>query len=104
MPKDENSHTAALVNVVSNVNVEGRWTTPVAILEEQSIVFPEVYCSSGGFVRIQEIIDYKVDEICPKDKSKIRKLRSKATQYYMFGGQLYKTSFSGPMLMCIGSN
>lgn len=43
LPRDENSHADALVNVASNVHMEGNWSILVAIFEKQSFVLPEVY-------------------------------------------------------------
>lgn len=45
---------------------------------------------------------YILDGKCSKDKFEAHKLKSKAAQYCIFGGQLYKDLFLGPLLRCIG--
>ncbi|GJU15523.1 reverse transcriptase domain-containing protein [Tanacetum coccineum] len=43
-----------------------------------------------------------IKEILPEDKKKARVVRRKASRYTMINGTLYKKSFLGPWLRCIG--
>lgn len=73
------------------------------ILEEQSIVMLEVNTVQMEYLEwIKEIMYYIVDGKCPRDKSEARKLGSKVARYCTCGVQLYKRSFSSPLLRCIG--
>ena len=44
------------------------------------------------------IIDYLQDSKLPKDKNKARKLRLKAIRYTLLEGEVFRKSFSGPLL------
>ncbi|GJX47096.1 reverse transcriptase domain-containing protein [Tanacetum coccineum] len=48
------------------------------------------------------ICEYLTKEIFPKDKKKARAVRRKAVRYTMVNGTLYKKSFLGPWLWCVG--
>ncbi|GJR63037.1 reverse transcriptase domain-containing protein [Tanacetum coccineum] len=48
------------------------------------------------------ICEYLAKEILPEDKKKARAVRRKAARYTMINGTLYKKSFLGPWLRCVG--
>ncbi|GKE25478.1 reverse transcriptase domain-containing protein [Tanacetum coccineum] len=48
------------------------------------------------------ICEYLTKEILPEDKKKARAVRRKAAKYAMINGTLYKKSFLGPWLRCVG--
>ncbi|GKF09747.1 reverse transcriptase domain-containing protein, partial [Tanacetum coccineum] len=48
------------------------------------------------------ICEYLAKEILPEDKKKARAVRRKAARYTMINGTLYKKSFLGPWLWCVG--
>ncbi|GJS76624.1 reverse transcriptase domain-containing protein [Tanacetum coccineum] len=48
------------------------------------------------------ICEYLTKEILPKDKKKARVVRRKASRYTIINGTLYKKSFLGPWLRCVG--
>ncbi|GJW00078.1 reverse transcriptase domain-containing protein [Tanacetum coccineum] len=48
------------------------------------------------------ICEYLAKEILPEDKKKARAVRRKAARYAMINGTLYKKSFLGPWLRCVG--
>lgn len=52
---------------------------------------------------MKKIIDYIMDGSIPSDKFEAHKPRMKSVQYCMFGGHLYRRSFSGPLLNCLRS-
>ena len=47
------------------------------------------------------IIQYLRDSILLEDKSKVRLLRLKATQYILYDGKLYRRGFPTPLLKCV---
>lgn len=49
-----------------------------------------------------EIVEYIVNGVLPSDKSEAQMLRMKSARYSMFGGHLYRKSFSRPFLRCLG--
>ncbi|GJT36915.1 reverse transcriptase domain-containing protein [Tanacetum coccineum] len=48
------------------------------------------------------IYEYLTKEILPEDKKKARVVRRKASRYTIINGTLYKKSFLGPWLWCVG--
>ncbi|GJT22406.1 reverse transcriptase domain-containing protein [Tanacetum coccineum] len=48
------------------------------------------------------ISEYLTKEILPEDKKKARAVQRKAAKYAMINGILYKKSFLGPWLRCVG--
>ncbi|GKC89699.1 reverse transcriptase domain-containing protein [Tanacetum coccineum] len=48
------------------------------------------------------IHEYLTEEILPEEKRKARAIRRKASRYAMTNGILYKKSFLGPWLRCVG--
>ncbi|GJV08898.1 reverse transcriptase domain-containing protein [Tanacetum coccineum] len=48
------------------------------------------------------ICEYLTKEILPEDKKKARVVRRKASRYTIINGTLYKKSFLGPWLWCVG--
>ncbi|GKE83587.1 reverse transcriptase domain-containing protein [Tanacetum coccineum] len=48
------------------------------------------------------IYEYLTEEILPKEKRKARAIRRKAGRYAVANGILYKKSFLGPWLRCVG--
>ncbi|XP_076950541.1 uncharacterized protein LOC143623541 [Bidens hawaiensis] len=49
------------------------------------------------------LLEYLQEGKVPKDKEEERKLRVKALQYLVIEGGLYRKSYLGPSLKCIGS-
>ena len=48
------------------------------------------------------IIQFLSKDVLPEDRSEAKKIRKKASQFWLFKDQkLYKRSFSGPYLLCI---
>ncbi|GKC59920.1 reverse transcriptase domain-containing protein, partial [Tanacetum coccineum] len=55
-----------------------------------------------GSTWMTPICEYLTKEILPVDKKKARAVRQKAARYAMINGTLYKKSFLGPWLRCVG--
>ena len=48
------------------------------------------------------IVTFLKDDILPKEKSEGKKIRRKATQFWLSEDhKLYKRSYSGPYLLCV---
>ena len=51
---------------------------------------------------MDSIIQFLKEDILPKERIKVDKVRRKATRYWLSENQkLYKRSFSGPYLLCV---
>ncbi|GKB04742.1 reverse transcriptase domain-containing protein [Tanacetum coccineum] len=73
-------------------------------LNEKSINEKEVLdiVEEEGNTWMTPICEYLTKEILPEDKKKARAVRRKAAKYAMINGTLYKKSFLGPWLRCVG--
>ncbi|GJX64274.1 reverse transcriptase domain-containing protein [Tanacetum coccineum] len=73
-------------------------------LKEKSINEKEILdvVEEEGNTWMTPICEYLAKEILPEDKKKARAVRRKAARYAMINGTLYKKSFLGPWLRCVG--
>ncbi|GJR44908.1 reverse transcriptase domain-containing protein [Tanacetum coccineum] len=73
-------------------------------LKEKSINEKEILdvVQEEGNTWMTPIREYLTKEILPEDKKKARAVRRKAVRYAMINGTLYKKSFLGPWLRCVG--
>ncbi|KAI5312040.1 hypothetical protein L3X38_041213 [Prunus dulcis] len=104
VPRAENAHADALASLGSALDTQFRRSIPVEHLDQPSIEEAE----QPDLMQIDEdpswqepIIDYLVNENLPYDKSEARKIKQKATRYYMKGDTLIRRSYYEPHLTCI---
>ncbi|GJT15066.1 reverse transcriptase domain-containing protein [Tanacetum coccineum] len=73
-------------------------------LKEKSINEKEILdvVEEEGNTWMTPICEYLAKEILLEDKKKARAVRRKAARYAMINGTLYKKSFLGPWLRCVG--
>ncbi|GJS31935.1 reverse transcriptase domain-containing protein [Tanacetum coccineum] len=73
-------------------------------LKEKSINKKEVLAvvEEEGHTWMTPIYEYLTEEILPEEKRKARAIRRKAGRYAVINGILYKKSFLGPWLRCVG--
>ncbi|GJV76017.1 reverse transcriptase domain-containing protein [Tanacetum coccineum] len=73
-------------------------------LNEKSINEKEVLAivEEEGHTWMTPICEYLTKEYLLKDKKKARVVRRKASRYAVINGTLYKKSFLGPWLWCVG--
>ncbi|GJU60712.1 reverse transcriptase domain-containing protein [Tanacetum coccineum] len=73
-------------------------------LKEKSIDEKEVLAvvEEEGCTWLTPIYEYLTEEILPEEKRKARAIRRKAGRYAVTNGILYKKSFLGPWLRCVG--
>ncbi|GJZ81946.1 reverse transcriptase domain-containing protein [Tanacetum coccineum] len=86
--------------------VRAKWGKFVLVeeLKEKSIHEKEILdiVEEEGNTWMTPIREYLTKEILPEDKKKARAVRRKAVRYAMINGTLYKKSFLGPWLRCVG--
>ncbi|GJT48973.1 reverse transcriptase domain-containing protein [Tanacetum coccineum] len=72
--------------------------------KEKSINEKEVLTvvEEEGHTWMTPVYEYLTKEIIPEDKTKARVVRRKASRYTVINGTLYKKSFLGPWLRCVG--
>ncbi|GJW88546.1 reverse transcriptase domain-containing protein [Tanacetum coccineum] len=71
------------------------------IAKESGMVSTEQIEEEGN-TWMTPISEYLTKEILPGDRKKARAVRRKAARYAMINGTLYKKSFLGPWLRCVG--
>nr|XP_043637982.1 uncharacterized protein LOC122608983 [Erigeron canadensis] len=77
----------------------------VEVLEKRSIEEPEVnVIEEEGPTWMTPNIEYLTSGLLPADRDQARKIRVKAPQYELQEEGLYKRSYMGPLLRCVGPN
>ncbi|GJX94678.1 reverse transcriptase domain-containing protein [Tanacetum coccineum] len=104
VPRSENKKADALSKIASTSFAHLSKQVLVEELNEKSINDKEVLAivEKEGHTWMTPICEYLTKEILPKDKKKARAIRRKASRYVMINGTLYKKSFLGPWLRCVG--
>ncbi|GJU72622.1 reverse transcriptase domain-containing protein [Tanacetum coccineum] len=104
VPRSENKKADALSKIASTSFAHLSKQVLVEELKEKSIHEKEVLAivEEEGQTWMTPICKYLIKEILPEDKKKARVVRRKASRYTMINGTLYKKSFLGPWLRCVG--
>ncbi|GJS74764.1 reverse transcriptase domain-containing protein [Tanacetum coccineum] len=104
IPRSENKKADALSKITSTSFTHLSKQVLVEELKEKSINEKEILdvVEEEGNTWMAPICEYLAKEILPEDKKKARAVRRKATRYTMINGTLYKKSFIGPWLWCVG--
>ncbi|GJT14740.1 reverse transcriptase domain-containing protein [Tanacetum coccineum] len=95
VPRSENKKADALSKIASTSFAHLSKQVLVEELKEKSI-------EEEGNTWMTPICEYLTKEILLADKKKARAVRRKAARYTMINGTLYKKSFLGPWLRCVG--
>ena len=104
IPRLDNSHADALVNLGSSILITESQSVPFLFLQ-----WPVVWKDPAVKVTTIDIFDslmtpiirYLTNDELPEDKNEARCLRAKAARFTIHDGKLLKRSFSGPYLRCI---
>ncbi|GJS26155.1 reverse transcriptase domain-containing protein, partial [Tanacetum coccineum] len=104
IPRSENKKADALSKIASTSFAHLNKQVLVEELKEKSINEEEILdiVEEEGNTWMTPIREYLTKEILPEDKKKARAVRRKAARYVMIKGTLYKKSFLGPWLWCVG--
>ncbi|GJT59349.1 reverse transcriptase domain-containing protein [Tanacetum coccineum] len=104
IPRSENKKADALSKIASISFAHLNKQVLVEELKEKSINEEEILdiVEEEGNTWMTPIQEYLTEEILPEDKKKARAVRRKAAKYAMINGTLYKKSFLGPWLRCVG--
>nr|GEX26222.1 reverse transcriptase domain-containing protein [Tanacetum cinerariifolium] len=104
VPRGENKKADALSKIESNSFAYLSKQVLVEELKEKSIDEKEVLTivEEEGRTWMTPIYEYLTEEILPEEKRKARAIRHKAGRYVVANEILYKKSFLGPWLRCVG--
>ncbi|GKE42018.1 reverse transcriptase domain-containing protein [Tanacetum coccineum] len=104
IPRSENKKADALTKIASTSFAHLNKQVLVEELKEKTINEKEILdvVEEEGNTWMTPICKYLTKEILSKDTKKARVVRRKAARYAMISGTLYKKSFLGPWLRCVG--
>ncbi|GJR42486.1 reverse transcriptase domain-containing protein [Tanacetum coccineum] len=104
VPRSENKRADALSKIASTSFAHLTKQVPVEELKEKSINKVEVLAvvEEEGNTWMTPIYNYLTEETLPTKKEKARAIRCKSRRYTVINEVLYKKSYLGPWLRCIG--
>ncbi|GJR88288.1 reverse transcriptase domain-containing protein [Tanacetum coccineum] len=104
IPRSENKKADALSKIASTSFAHLSKHVLVEELKEKSINEKEILdvVEEEGNTWMTPICEYLAKETLSEDKKIARAVRRKAARYTMINGTLYKKSFLGPWLWCVG--
>ncbi|GJZ79577.1 reverse transcriptase domain-containing protein [Tanacetum coccineum] len=104
VPRSENKKADALSKIASTSFAHLSKQVLVEELKEKSINEKEILAvvEEEGNTWMTPICEYLKKEILSIDKKKAMAIHRKAVRYTMINGTLYKKSFLGPWLRCVG--
>ena len=105
IPKNGNAHADSLAMLATSSAQNLAWVILVEDLHKPTEARKEtaqIYQIRAGPSWMDSIIQFLREDIFPKERIEVDKVRRKATRFWLFENQkLYKRSFSGPYLLCI---
>ncbi|GKA92030.1 reverse transcriptase domain-containing protein [Tanacetum coccineum] len=104
VPREENKKADALSKIASTSFAHLSKQVLVEELREKSIDEKEVLAvvEEEGHTWMTLVHEYLTEGILPEEKKKARAVRRKAVRYAVINETLYKKSFLGPWLRCVG--
>nr|GEW51523.1 reverse transcriptase domain-containing protein [Tanacetum cinerariifolium] len=105
IPRGENKKADALSKITSTSFAHLSKQVLVEELKEKSIDEKEIpaVVEEKGHTWMTPVYEYLTKGILPEEKRKARAVRRKAGRYAVINEVLYKKSFLGPWLRCVGS-
>ncbi|GKA86812.1 reverse transcriptase domain-containing protein [Tanacetum coccineum] len=104
VPRSENKKVGALSKIASTSFAYLSKQVLLKELKEKSISEVEilVVVEEEEDTRMTPIFEYLTEETLPADVEKARAVRRKSQRFAVINGTLYKKSFPGPWLRCVG--
>ncbi|GJX90909.1 reverse transcriptase domain-containing protein [Tanacetum coccineum] len=104
IPRSENKKADALSKIASTSFAHLSKQVLVEELKEKSISEVEILAvvEEEGDTWMTPIFEYLKDETLPADVKKARAVRRKSQRFAVINGTLYRKSFLGPWLRCVG--
>nr|GFA10411.1 reverse transcriptase domain-containing protein [Tanacetum cinerariifolium] len=104
IPRGENKKADTLSKITSTSLAHLSKQVLVEELKEKAIDEKEIRAivEEEGHTWMTPVYEYLTEEILPEEKKKARTVRRKAGRYAVINEVLYKKSFLGPWLRCVG--
>nr|GEU32503.1 reverse transcriptase domain-containing protein [Tanacetum cinerariifolium] len=104
IPRGENKKADALSKITSTSFAHLSKQVLVEELREKAIDEKEILAvvEEEGHTWMTPVYEYLTEGVLPEEKKKARTVRRKAGRYAMISEVLYKKSFFGPWLRCVG--
>ncbi|GKB77443.1 reverse transcriptase domain-containing protein [Tanacetum coccineum] len=104
IPRSENKKVDALSKIASTSFAHLSKQVLVEELKEKSISEVEIMAvvEEEGDTWMTPIFEYLTEETLPADVKKARAVRRKSQRFAVINGTMYKKSFLGPWLRCVG--
>ncbi|XP_060960721.1 uncharacterized protein LOC133031270 [Cannabis sativa] len=108
MPREANMHTDALASLGSSSPLQITKTILFDFITKPSIMLEEeVQCVATPTKPLRDlrhpILEYLRDDKLPLDLKEARKIVLRASRYTLLQDQLYRRSYHGPYLKCVGN-
>ncbi|XP_070017000.1 uncharacterized protein [Nicotiana sylvestris] len=107
IPREENTEANTLAKLGSSIEIKGSESGTMVQLMNSVLDtdgYNEVNSASLVWEWRNEIIDYLKHEKLTEDPKASRELGAEAARYSFRKGQLYKKSFEGPLVWCLGDS
>ncbi|XP_022152233.1 uncharacterized protein LOC111020002 [Momordica charantia] len=101
VPRSENSNADALAKLASAYETDLARSVPVEILDNPSILDPEVMEIDTPSPSWMDPIVMFIKGISPQDSNEQKKMARKAARFILRDGALYRRGFSLPLLNCV---
>ncbi|XP_016482740.2 uncharacterized protein LOC107803514 [Nicotiana tabacum] len=106
IPREEIIEADALTNLGSSTEMKGSDSSTV-IHFMHSVLDVDNYCEVNttnlAWDCRNEFIEYLWHDKLPEDLKTFQALNTKMARYSLLGGQLYRRSFQGPLVRCLGA-
>ena len=109
VPRTENNHADALANLGAAIQTTTPMPIPLVYIQWPATWKDESISQTVAEISVEPnwmtpIATYLTNGQLPEDRNEARRVRTKAARFTLHDGQLYKRSYSGPLLRCVNPN
>ena len=106
VPRVENSHADSLANLGAAIQTTTPMSIPLVYVQWPATWKDEPLDQTIAEISSEPswmtpIISYLLSGQLPEDKNEARRIKAKAARFTLYNNQLYKRSYSGPLLRCV---
>ncbi|XP_056695356.1 uncharacterized protein [Spinacia oleracea] len=101
IPRAENNKADALSKLASSASRDTPRHVFWEVKQTKSIYVAIIAILDRTATWMDDIVNFKMNEILPEDPKQAERLQKKCTWFEMWNGTLYKKAFSRPLLRCV---